>query len=251
MRSTDRTLFKLGLAVALLSANGVSLAEAGVNVWTSNGPAGESIQALAIDPTSPSTLYAGSSNCGTYVCHAGSATGGVFKSTDGGESWTRANAGLPTVFTLNVEALAIDPVTPSTLYAGLWWRSALGAVHSGLFKSTDGGGSWTETNWGLASGSFTFVLALAIDPLTPSTLYAGTNDGVTKSTNGGGSWTKVLSGTASRDVTSLAIDPVTPSTLYAAHAATASCTRARDGGASWSLSGAYRAVWSAPWPSTR
>ena len=44
----------------LLSANSVSLAEAGLNVWTSNGPAGESIHALAIDPTRPSTLCAGS-----------------------------------------------------------------------------------------------------------------------------------------------------------------------------------------------
>ena len=146
------------------------------------------------------------------------------------------NAGLPAVYTLNVEALAIDPVTPSTLYAGLWWRSAFGAVHTGLFKSTDGGGSWTETNWGLTSGSYNFIVALAIDPLTPSTLYAGTNEGVSKSTNGGASWTEVLTGTG-RDVTCLAIDPLTPSTLYAGARNDGIVFKSTDGGASWRFRG--------------
>ena len=76
---------------------------AGVNVWTTNGPEGGYIGALAIDPTSPSTLYAGTSG------------GGVFKSTNSGTSWSAVNSGLTNT---NVRALAIDPTTPSTLYAG-------------------------------------------------------------------------------------------------------------------------------------
>jgi photosystem II stability/assembly factor-like uncharacterized protein len=76
---------------------------AGTNVWTSNGPEGGCIQALAIDPATLSTLYAGTFG------------GGVFKSTDGGGAWSAANTGLTVN---NVLALAIDPATPTTLYAG-------------------------------------------------------------------------------------------------------------------------------------
>ena len=60
-------------------------------------------------------------------------------------------------------ALAIDPQTPATLYAG---TSAYG-----VFKSTNGGGSWSAFNTGLP---YTREAALAIDPQTPATLYAGT-----------------------------------------------------------------------------
>ena len=59
--------------------------------------------------------------------------------------------------------LAINPLTPSTLYAGTWG--------GGVFRSTDSGATWTAVNTGLTNQS---VYALAINPLTPSTLYAGT-----------------------------------------------------------------------------
>jgi hypothetical protein len=77
---------------------------AAINIWTTHGPYGESVKALAIDPTTPSTLYAGTAD-------------GVYQSTDSGGSWTAVNTGLSgDAFTVNV--LAIDPITPSTLYAG-------------------------------------------------------------------------------------------------------------------------------------
>ena len=62
--------------------------------------------------------------------------------------------------------LAIDPQTPATLYAG---------TGGGVFKSSDGGGSWTAINSGLTSFD---VVALAIDPQNPSRIYAGTSGGV-------------------------------------------------------------------------
>src|SRR6266516_769946 len=77
----------------------------------------------------------------------------------------------------NVVALVIDPVTPSTAFAG--------TLGSGVLKTTAGGTSWATANPGLAT---TNVLALAIDPATPSTLYAGTDAGVYKSIDGGRSW---------------------------------------------------------------
>jgi len=130
----------------------------------------------------------------------------VLKSIDGGGSWSPANTGLTNT---DVRALAIDPVTPSTVYAGA------ARVHSegGVFKSVDGGGSWSEVNIGLIIRD---VRALVIDPVTPSTVYAGLNFfGVRKSVDGGGSWSDFSTGLTNANVRALAIDPATPSTLYA------------------------------------
>jgi hypothetical protein len=65
-----------------------------------------------------------------------------------------------------MDALAIDPATPTTLYAG--------TEYGGVFKSTNGGGNWGAFNTGLTA---TPVWALATDPQTPTTLYAGTSGG--------------------------------------------------------------------------
>src|SRR5438034_7455137 len=137
---------------------------AGLDRWTSNGPTGESgaavaIAALAINPSTPTTLYAGQWG------------GGVLKSTDAGGSWTAVNSGLTY---LDVRALAINPSTPTTLYAG--------TGGGGVFKSTDAGGSWTAVG-----PSNDYVFALAFNPSTPTTLYAGTSGDVFKSTDAGGS----------------------------------------------------------------
>ena len=77
---------------------------AGFNVWTSNGPEGGIINALAVDPQTPDIIYAGTG-------------GGVFKSTDGGASWSAFNNGLTNTV---VQALAIDPQTPAIIYAGTY-----------------------------------------------------------------------------------------------------------------------------------
>jgi hypothetical protein len=146
-----------GIAVmwAAVSVATARPAQAGINVWTSHGPPGGDVSALAIDPDTPRTLYAGGS-------------GGVFKSTDGGDTWGAANAGLPT--TDAVWALAIDPSTPQTLYAGTLFGD-------GVFKSTDGGGTWNALNTGLTNTRYTRVQALAIDPTEPRRVYAGTAGG--------------------------------------------------------------------------
>ena len=78
-------------------------------------------------------------------------------------SGSAVNTGLTAT---NVLALAIDPATPATLYAGTYG--------GGVFKSTNGGGNWSAFNTGLTA---TGVRALAIDPVTPATLYAGTSGG--------------------------------------------------------------------------
>src|ERR1035437_5504297 len=140
----------------LLLALGMSfsmVAYAGPGVWTSGGPygSGGDILALAINPTTPATVYAGMSD------------GGGFKSTDSGGTWAAVNTGLTT---LSVFSLAINPSIPTTLYAGTFG--------GGVFKSTDSGGTWAAANTGLTN---LYVSSLAINPTTPATLYAGTQAG--------------------------------------------------------------------------
>jgi uncharacterized protein (TIGR03437 family) len=172
-----------------------------------------SVRSLAIDPSTPATLYAGTVNAG------------VFKSTNGGTSWTAVNTGLGNAW---VTALAIDPSTPATLYAGI--------QGSGVYKSTNGGTSWTASNTGGLTGAY--VMALAIDPSTPATLYAGSGvgagawKGIYKSTNGGTSWTAVNTGLTTTMVYALAIDRSTPATLYAG-SYDAGVFKSTNGGANW------------------
>jgi hypothetical protein len=119
-----------------------------------------------------------------------------------------------------VRALAIDPLTPSTLYAGTW---------GGVFRSTDASNTWMAVNNGLTSLG---VLTVAIDPTNPSTLYAGTNGGGGfRTMDRGNHWTPINNGLTDNDVPALVIDPVTPSTLYGS--TIAGVFRSTDGGENW------------------
>jgi len=184
-----------------------------------------------------------------------------FKSSNGGKSWSPINNG----FSSNeARALAVDPVTPATVYAA--------AGEGKLFKSVDAGNSWAAMNNGLPTGApginaiaidpsapmvvyaattsvyksldgganWQFsgagitnrgILCLVIDPKTPSTLYAGTFPGVFKSTNAGATWSKVSNGIPNDQISSLAIDPVNTSTLYAA--SSGRLYKTTNGGANW------------------
>jgi streptogramin lyase/photosystem II stability/assembly factor-like uncharacterized protein len=204
------------------------------DTWTAAG-SGVTADALAISPVTPSTLYAGTSG------------GGVFESTDGGLSWSPTNSGLPGWLVVvggstfyEVDALVIDPTTPSILYAGMDGNSAIPeTVGAGVYKSTDAGGSWSPANSGIPRGIFT---ALTINPTTASTLYAGLEyaDGsgasVYKSTDGGGSWTAANSGLTNTDVRAFAINRVTPSVLYAGTCG-GGVFESTDAGGTWSATG--------------
>lgn len=194
-----------------LNSTNVTLAPTGTNVWTSIGPGGGEITALAINPVTPSTVY------------AGTRSSGVFKSTNGGVSWSKVNNGLTST---SVLALAIDPQTPSTVY--------MNTDGNGVFKSINGGASWSAINNGLDS---IYVSTFAIDPQTPSTIYIGTTYGsLFKSTNGGTSWYAVSDDLTSVPVHTLAIDPQTPSTIYAGGTDYywGGVFKSTNGGVSWS-----------------
>lgn len=127
------------------------------------------------------------------------------------------------VVSIDVSSLAIDPVTPSTLYAG---------TPRGVFKSTNGGEQWSETIEGM---SYAYVNVLAIDPSAPETLYAGTSLGMFKSTDAAATWMSVARDLFSfTNTLSLVIDPQTPNILYAG--TLTGVFKTTDGGLNWSES---------------
>jgi photosystem II stability/assembly factor-like uncharacterized protein len=204
------------------------------DTWVPIGPPGaSSIGVLAIDPLTPTTIYASSFNT-------------IFKSTDGGRSWTAL-----TPFQGGITVMAIDPQTPTTLYAG-WVQGFSGFVS----RSTDGGASWSST--GGAWGGIGNVNALVINPRNPATVYMGQGadpqslGGVYKSTNSGLTWTAAKDGLpdsswsppAFPGVNSMAIDPQAPDTLYAGGGGHG-IYKTIDGGASWFVTGLTSG--SGPW----
>ncbi len=163
-----------------------------VNEWTFLGLEGEQIHNLAIDPSDPNTMYASKVNSGDF-----------FKSSDGGRTWSSAQKSGDC-------SIAIDPVTPSIIYAG--------SHNNGLYKSTDAAASWSTKNTGLIAAVLDgkeypvhSICSIAFDPVTPSTIYIGTDLGVYKSLDRGETWNNLG---LEKIVSKVLFDPLSPTTLY-------------------------------------
>jgi photosystem II stability/assembly factor-like uncharacterized protein len=237
---------------AFSGANFFGTLDAGGN-WAPLPSPGLTVTSLLFDPTSPSVLY------GQY-------DSGVYKSIDGGGSWTNASAGLPStgggyhlaigtsdpaillastysgVFkTTNAggswenvlpgysRAVAVDPADPEILYASL---SNGGGVQR-FQRSPDGGMTWeTPAGW----GPYGYPFDIAIPPNDPSVVYALTSTNLMKSIDRGLSFapsSEGLPGTDSWLYYRLALDPTSPETLYAATGSGGTVFRSTDGAASW------------------
>jgi photosystem II stability/assembly factor-like uncharacterized protein len=186
-------------------------ANAGITILENSGVPGAF--GIAIDPSNSSTIYLTTQSAG-----------GVFKTTNGGASWSALNSGLTAV---EVSAIVIDRFNPATLYAA--------TTSNAIYKSINGGSTWFEANLGFST---LLTLSLAIDPNTTTTLYAGTRnrgggEGIFKTTNGGSNWSRVGFGVSS-PVQSIAINPTNTSTVYAATFGTG-IFKSTDGGSSWVL----------------
>jgi hypothetical protein len=96
------------LALGFLALASAHTAQAGINAWTSNGPGGGCVTALAIDPTTPSTLYAGTDPLGLFCGSGTSSDSSAFKSTDAGNTWRalrrRLETGCPSARPCGVRA---------------------------------------------------------------------------------------------------------------------------------------------------
>jgi len=147
-----RVAHSLSLSLLLLASRTLW---AGSHTWTSIGPDGGDITALAIDPQ-PRTIYAAT-------------VGGLSKSTNGGESWKA----LSFPATSGASSLAIDPLNAGTVYA---------TTFSGVFKTTDGGTTWIGPQIPFVVGN------LSIAPTNPTTVFAVGTFGIYKTADGGATW---------------------------------------------------------------
>jgi len=192
--------------------------------WTKIFDESNDLNSIAIDPVASSTLYVGAFSAATPA--------GIFKSTDAGTSWSNVS---PPGFDA-CEILGIDPSDPAVVYAG--GCPTVGRSQTPLFRSSNGGTSWTATGAGLPTDSLP-LLAFAIAPSLPTTIYAGSFDGVFRSVDSGAHWFSATFGPGSTtNLRALAVDPRSSSTAYAGAAAEpfiaqAGIFKTWDSGTSW------------------
>ncbi len=152
---------------------------------------------------------------GRNVIYAGSAAGGVFKSTDKGSTWVQI---FDDVGTIGVGAIAGHPTDPDILYVGTGEASASidSYYGTGIYKTVDGGLTWTGPS---LPNSFRFG-KIIVDPLRPDTVFAaafgyryagqyGSDKGLWRSEDAGTSWTRVLTTPSNAGVIDVDLDPNT------------------------------------------
>ncbi len=151
----------------------------------------------------------------------GTTGGGVWKTTDAGESWENISDGYFDVASMGAVEVAFSD--PNVIYAGTGSAGIRGNIMTGrgVYRSTDGGDSWSFA--GLPDAGL--IGRIRVHPQDPELVYAavlghpfGKNEerGVFRSQDGGGSWTKVLFLSDSVGAVDLAMDPSNPRILYAA-----------------------------------
>jgi photosystem II stability/assembly factor-like uncharacterized protein len=208
--------------------------------WTHLGLRdGQQIPALAVDPHDPNRVFA------AVLGHpyGPNEQRGVFRSTDGGQTWQKV---LYKDENTGASDIEMDPSNPDVLYAGLWearqgpWedRNGYGGTEGGLFKSTDGGDTWTKLTKGLPEDVVQIYIAIA--PSEPSRLYANVATthglGIYRSDDGGESWTRATDDArpAERigggDLPVPKVDPKNPDVVYSTSIV---AWRSRDGGKTW------------------
>lgn len=184
--------------------------------WTGIGPGniGGRVRAIVIHPTIPTTMW------------TGSAGGGLWKTTNGGASWAPLNDFLAS---LAACALVLDPTNPDVLYAGTGegFYNGDGLRGAGIFKSINGGTTWTQLG-STANSNFHYVNRLAISPANGQIILAATRSGIWRSTDGGGTWTR----RATTDAKDVDFHP-TDGTKAIASGSGGSIRYSNDGGVTW------------------
>ncbi len=205
-----------------------------------------SIGALAFDPKNPATLWVGTGEANSQ--RSVSYGDGIYRTDDGGKTWK--NLGLKK--SEHIARIAIDPRDSKVVYVAAQGPLWAPGGDRGLFKTTDGGKTWTKV---LNIGENTGVTDVAIDPRDPDTLIAaayqrrrhvwtlidgGPESAIYKSTDAGATWTKVKAGVPTEDLGRITFAPASkePGLVYASIEAAnkkSGIFRSTDFGSSWEL----------------
>ena len=237
----------------------------GAQTWTnlSQGMSYSRVISMAIDPTYPATVYAGTKGDAVYKSHDGgqrwvsmrsglddatitsvvnqfifdpgdaqhiflATTMGVFETKNGGEQWIKRMEGMKEV--LMVVTLAMDPTRPSILYAG---------TSGGVYKSIDQAGHWEKVNNGLVppdmlkTSRALNVTSILVDPYAPDTVYAATLSGLYKTTDAAQAWTRVGNSLEDQMIIAMVLDQTRQGVLYIT--GRNGVHRSEDGGETWKL----------------
>ena len=145
------------------------------------------VYGLSVHPSEPRTIFAGADD-------------GIYKSSDGGQSFTRLDSPMNS---RDVWKIAVDPSNPDIIFAGT--RPAA------LYRTKDGGKSWTQLDVDMAEECpnvrIPRVTALVVDPSNPKIVWAGVEvDGVRRSLDGGDSWARIDEGVPDPDIHDVTIN---------------------------------------------
>lgn len=185
----------------------------GIDSWTSHSynPGNGRVNCIYQDPVSSDIIY------------IGSASGGLWRTSDQGNSWEPLTDEIPT---LGISGIAVDYTNSNVIYIATGDSENHDVYGVGVLKSVDGGVTWGTTGltWGIAQQRT--AVKLIMHPTNPQILYCATSVGVKKTINGGLTWYTVLSG----NINDIEFKPNDPNILY--------CTRKKiyksvDGGESF------------------
>ncbi len=241
---SDPNVIYLGTGSVCIRGNistgrGIYRSEDRGQAWDFIGlPESGAIGSIVVHPDDPDLVYAAALG----HIFGKNEERGIFRSTDGGRTWEG-------VLVLNdstgASDLVMDPRNPRVLYAGMWraerkpWTLISGAGEGGVYKSTDGGDTWTRLEAGLPEGKIGKV-GLAVSPADPDRVWAmveaNPGNGLYRSDDAGASWRLV------NDDNNIVgrpfyyhhvfADPQDPNTVYSANVR---LWRSVDGGESWEM----------------
>ena len=187
--------------------------------WTIIGPVGKPtgggagrLNFIRFDPTDSQKIWVGAPD------------GGLWKTTNGGTSWSTNTDQLTTI---GVSDIAIDPTNTNTMYLATGDSDGSDTYSIGLLKSTDGGNTWNTTGLTWQTTQARTIGRVLINPSNPQIVMVFSSAGIFRSTNAGGTFTAATGTFVCRDAE---FKPGDPNTVYACGT---SFKRSTDGGASW------------------
>ncbi|MCX6275994.1 MAG: T9SS type A sorting domain-containing protein [Bacteroidetes bacterium] len=212
---------RLAVHPAITSANWTFV---GPTTIPSNGGGTGRVNCIRFDPTDANTVY------------IGAAAGGVWKTTNGGSTWTSNTDYLNA---LSVADIAINPRYTDSIYVATgdgygyevgqdFWG---GTYSAGVMVSADGGQTWNTTGLSYDQTQSSIIQRLLINPSDPDILLACTRTAIFRSVNAGATWTSVKTG----HYYDMEFKPGDPNTVYAS--TTSSIARSTDMGATWTTAG--------------
>ncbi|MEZ4921319.1 MAG: hypothetical protein R2792_19625 [Saprospiraceae bacterium] len=174
--------------------------------WTNLGPSTTDGGYHGIGRINCITFHPSSSN--TYW--VGSAGGGLWKTTNGGSSWTSLTEQLD-IGSMAVSSIVVNPQDPNIIYMATGDGDGFDTYSVGVYKTTNGGNTWQPTGLVWDVDDYNVIRKMLIHPSNPNILFAATSEGVYRTTNGGSSWTLVLNSSLAND---LEFKPGDPTVMY-------------------------------------